>query len=71
MKKIYKVGGLNDEKLAADIEDNISLIDGILDVAVDLENEIVLVDFDENVVEMDLIESTLTSLGYGIMSEVK
>ena len=71
MRKIYKIGGLIDKQFEDDIEDNISQIDGVGNVDVDYNHKTVIVDFDEGVVEMDLIESTLTSLGYGIRYEIQ
>lgn len=71
MRKIYKIGGLLHKQFEDDIEDNISQIDGVGNVDVDFAAQTVIVDFDEKVIDMDLIESTLTSLGYGIKYEMK
>jgi len=71
MRKIYKVGGLFEKRHEDDIEENISQIDGVGNVDVDFANKIVIVDFDERVIDVDLLASTLTSLGYGIRHEIK
>lgn len=71
MQKTYKIGGLFDKFYEDDIEDNISQIDGVGNVDVDFHNKTVTVEFDESVIDVDLIESTLTSLGYGIRYEIE
>lgn len=71
MRKKYKIGGLFHKEFEDDIEDNISQIDGVGNVDVDFTRKTVTIDFDESVVDMDHLESTLTSLGYGIRYELQ
>lgn len=71
MQKTYKIGGMQDPGSADEIDFTLSHIDGVKDVIVDKEKQLVTVSFDPELVTETHLKGTLASLGHGILSDGK
>ena len=69
MKKKYILTGVGCMKCVAKIEKNLSELDGVENIKVDVETKIMDIDFDENKISFSEIEKKLIELGYGVDKE--
>ena len=63
-KNEIKLGGLNCKNCALKIEKNISELDGINFIQVNLEDSNLIVEYDDNRVDLKDIEEEIKELGY-------
>ena len=65
----FRVGGMNDPDVGAEIEDAIGKIDGVKQVAADRASQVVSVEFDPGEVSEEWITRTMNTLGHSILTD--
>ena len=70
MDKRYKLTGVGCMKCVAKIEKNLSELNGVKNIKVNVDTKIMDILFDENEINFDEIEKKLIELGYGVEKEI-
>lgn len=70
MDKRYKLTGVGCMKCVAKIEKNLSELNGVKNIKVNVDTKVMDISFDENEIIFDEIEKKLIELGYGVEKEI-